>query len=177
MTGEALELPPPENDQATLEMLRESGFVPWATFEREQRWREDLQRQCALVFEPLDEGLGSHTWPRCPEDVTALRAQIEELHAEIERQQARLETARNRTQAEVHAMQSAIADARADEVACQLPPPPEPGSLLLDEYLQQCTRGLIEFVLSRTPNKTEAAEALGMGRSTLYRRMAELGIE
>ena len=64
-----------------------------------------------------------------------------------------------------------------------LPPdlaPVEDDPALVDE-LGEATRrfekGHIERMLSRTPDKKEAARRLGMGLSSLYRRIAELGIQ
>jgi transcriptional regulator with PAS, ATPase and Fis domain len=46
----------------------------------------------------------------------------------------------------------------------------------LGEAVRRFERLHIERVLRRTPDKKEAARLLGMGLSSLYRRIAELGI-
>lgn len=57
------------------------------------------------------------------------------------------------------------------------PGPAAPGSLPLDELLQEAERRLIELALERTKgHKTKAAELLGIWRQRLVRRMEALGI-
>jgi transcriptional regulator with PAS, ATPase and Fis domain len=47
----------------------------------------------------------------------------------------------------------------------------------LSEAVKQFERQHIERILRQTPDKKEAARRLGMGLSSLYRRIAELGIQ
>jgi DNA-binding NtrC family response regulator len=47
----------------------------------------------------------------------------------------------------------------------------------LGEAVKRFERRHIERILSRTPDKKEAAKRLGMGLSSLYRKIAELGIQ
>src|SRR5262249_55270578 len=64
-----------------------------------------------------------------------------------------------------------------------LPPdlaPPEDDSGLVDDLataVRRFEKQHIERVLQRVPDKKEAARLLGMGLSSLYRRIAELGIQ
>ncbi|HVW02522.1 MAG TPA: sigma 54-interacting transcriptional regulator [Planctomycetaceae bacterium] len=62
--------------------------------------------------------------------------------------------------------------------AHELPPPPEPRLLPLDEALTRVETNLIRIALERSQyNKSKAADRLGINRPRLYRRMQQLGIE
>jgi DNA-binding NtrC family response regulator len=47
----------------------------------------------------------------------------------------------------------------------------------LGEAVKRFEKQHIERILRQTPDKKEAARRLGMGLSSLYRRIAELGIQ
>jgi transcriptional regulator with PAS, ATPase and Fis domain len=47
----------------------------------------------------------------------------------------------------------------------------------LTEAVKQFEKGHIERILRQTPDKKEAARRLGMGLSSLYRRIGELQIQ
>jgi DNA-binding NtrC family response regulator len=47
----------------------------------------------------------------------------------------------------------------------------------LGEAVKRFEKQHIERILRQTPDKREAARRLGMGLSSLYRRIAELGIQ
>jgi transcriptional regulator with PAS, ATPase and Fis domain len=63
-----------------------------------------------------------------------------------------------------------------------LPPDlvPDPEAPVVDELgeaVRRFEKRHIERILRQTPDKKEAARRLGMGLSSLYRRIAELGIQ
>jgi DNA-binding NtrC family response regulator len=68
-------------------------------------------------------------------------------------------------------------------MVADLPPDLVPGGGItglvddLSEAVKQFERSHIERILRQTPDKKEAARRLGMGLSSLYRRIAELGIQ
>lgn len=176
MTGELFAISTAGEDQASLESLRETGFVPWSTFEREQRWREELQQVLDDTFRPPGGRRGPGAWAQSPEAVAALRKQIADLLAEVDRQERRVAIARKRTDDYVQQMQSAIAMAETRRFRTELPPAPLPGSLNLRDYLRHCEKVAYQTALDTSPDLKSAAAALGVGRSTFHRRTGELGL-
>lgn len=165
----------PGRDSSDFERFEKQGHVPWSLFKREREWREELQATLDGIFAaPI--GNTSVPWPTSERVVSDGRAVLQRMVDEELRVKASLTEAKREHNRELARMRTEREQLQ-QRVDAAVPPPPPPQSMALDSYLRLCERMLLSAAIENCRgSRQDAAAALGIGRSTLFRKLQEHGL-